>query len=145
MIIREIKEQDFEELQRLYSQLTGTPASEKDEELSQLWETVLDDKNHHIIVAEESGRLIATCVCVIIPNLTKHHRPYAFIENVVTDENYRGQGVGTACLEYAKELAVKENCYKMMLMTGCKKESVYRFYEKSGYNSEDKIAFIQWL
>jgi hypothetical protein len=42
-------------------------------------------------------------------------------------------------------LAEKENCYKMMLMTGCKKESVYRFYEKCGYNSEDKIAFIQWL
>ena len=145
MIIREIKEQDFEGLMRLYSQLTGTPVPEKDEELTQLWQTVLEDKNHHVIVAEKDGQLIATCVCVIIPNLTKHHRPYAFIENVVTDEAYRGQGVGSACLEYAKELAEKENCYKMMLMTGCKKESVYRFYEKAGYNSEDKIAFVRWL
>lgn len=39
----------------------------------------------------------------------------------------------------------KENCYKMMLLTGSKKTETLRFFEKAGYNSSDKTAFIQWL
>jgi len=48
-------------------------------------------------------------------------------------------------LNYAKEIAKMENCYKMMLLTGSKKESTMKFYEGAGYNSSDKTAFIQWL
>ena len=33
----------------------------------------------------------------------------------------------------------------MMLLTGSKKESTLKFYERAGYNSSDKTAFIQWL
>ena len=33
----------------------------------------------------------------------------------------------------------------MMLLTGSKEESTLRFYERAGYNSKDKTAFIQWL
>jgi GNAT superfamily N-acetyltransferase len=82
---------------------------------------------------------------VIIPNLTRSVRPYAFIENVVTHEAYRGRGLAGACLNYAKEIAIRENCYKMMLLTGSKKPETLHFYEKAGYNSSDKTAFIQWL
>ena len=72
-------------------------------------------------------------------------RPYAFIENVVTHSDYRGRGYATACLNYARQIAVENNCYKMMLLTGSKKEETLNFYKKAGYNSEDKTAFIQWL
>lgn len=71
--------------------------------------------------------------------------PYAFIENVITDEKHRKKGLATQCLNFAKEIALKENCYKMMLLTGSKKESTLDFYRKAGYNSEDKTAFIQWI
>lgn len=81
----------------------------------------------------------------VIPNLTRNIRPYAFIENVVTHEKYRKQGLATECLAYAKEIAVKNNCYKMMLLTGSKSEGTLNFYKQAGYNSEDKTAFIQWL
>ena len=57
----------------------------------------------------------------------------------------RGCGYATECLNYAKDIAVKSNCYKMMLLTGSKKETTLRFYEGAGYNSSDKTAFIQWL
>ncbi len=89
--------------------------------------------------------IVSSCVCVIIPNLTRDQRPYAFIENVITDAAYRKKGLATACLNYARDLAVKENCYKLMLLTGAKEESTLRFYEQAGYNRKDKTAFIQWL
>ncbi len=89
--------------------------------------------------------MVSSCVCVIISNLTRGIRPYAFVENVVTHEEYRGKGYATECLNHAKALAEKANCYKMMLLTGSKKESTLKFYEGAGYNSSDKTAFIQWL
>jgi GNAT superfamily N-acetyltransferase len=76
---------------------------------------------------------------------THGQRPYAIIENVITDENHRKCGLATACLDYAKKIAEQHNCYKIMLMTGSKDDSTLRFYQKAGYNAEDKTAFIQWL
>lgn len=144
-MIREITPEDFDGLMRLYTQLHGNPLPEKTPEVLSLWNNILADKNHHIIVAEENGQIASSCVCVIVPNLTHAQRPYALIENVVTDEKHRKKGLATACLDYARALAEKENCYKMMLLTGSKEEATLNFYRKAGYNSSDKTAFIQWL
>lgn len=144
-IIREIKSGDFQQLMELYTHLHEKDIPEKDERVSAVWESILSDKNHHIIVAEAEGKIISSCVCVIIPNLTRNQRPYAFVENVVTHADYRGKGIATACLNYARDIAKKENCYKLMLLTGSKNENTLNFYRRAGYNSEDKTAFIQWL
>lgn len=144
-MIREITANDYEGVMQLYMQLHDNPFPEWSDEMEQLWSNIVNDKKHHIIVAEEDGKIVSSCVCVIIPNLTHNQRPYAFIENVITDEAYRNRGLASACLSYAKELAMRENCYKMMLLTGSKKESTLRFYEQAGYNSNDKTAFIQWI
>ena len=106
---------------------------------------IIQDKDHHLIVNEIDGKIISSCVCVIIPNLTRNVRPYAFVENVVTHADFRGNGYAGECLDYARKIAEKENCYKMMLLTGSKKSETLHFYEKAGYNSTDKTAFIQWL
>ncbi len=144
-IIREIKNDDFPQLMELYTHLHEKEIPEKDARVSAVWESILSDKNHHIIVAEAEGKIISSCVCVIIPNLTRNQRPYAFVENVVTHADYRGKGIATACLNYARDIAKKENCYKLMLLTGSKNENTLNFYRRAGYNSQDKTAFIQWL
>lgn len=144
-MIREINENDFEGLMRLYMQLHGNPFPDRDDKVDEVWQNILKDKNHHIIVAEEDGIIVSSCVCVIIPNLTRGQRPYAFIENVITHEDYRRRGLAAACLKVAGDIARKENCYKMMLLTGAKEEGTLEFYRKCGYNSNDKTAFIRWL
>ena len=145
MIIREIKENELNELLELYTHLHESGVPENSEHLQKTWKTICGDDNHHIIVCENEGRLVSSCVCVIIPNLTRNIRPYAFVENVVTHKDYRGKGCATACLNYAREIAVRENCYKMMLLTGSKSESTLNFYKRAGYNCTDKTAFIRWL
>ena len=129
----------------LYTHLHESGVPENSEHLQKTWKTICDDDNHHIIVCEEDDRLVSSCVCVIIPNLTRNIRPYAFVENVVTHKDYRGKGRATACLDYAKELATAADCYKMMLLTGSKSESTLNFYKRAGYNCADKTAFVQWL
>ncbi|MCM1288395.1 MAG: GNAT family N-acetyltransferase [Clostridium sp.] len=144
-MIREIAKTDLDGLLKLYMQLHDNPMPKKTDALLRIWDNILQDKNHHVIVAEEDGKIVSSCVCVIIPNLTHNQQPYAFVENVITDEAYRKKGLATQCLNFAKEIALRENCYKIMLLTGSKKESTLNFYQKAGYNSQDKTAFIQWI
>ena len=63
-MIREIRDEDFDGLMALYMQLHDNPMPDKTPELSALWRRILEDKDHHIIVAEEDGRIAASCVCV---------------------------------------------------------------------------------
>ena len=145
MEIREVKDSDFDDLMHLYSQLGNNPVPEKSDYVLSVWKKILSDPDYHIVVADVDGAVVSTCACTVVSNLTHSQRPYAFVENVVTDENYRGKGFATACLNYAKEIAIKNNCYKMMLMTGSKNETTLNFYRNAGYNDKDKTAFIQWV
>ena len=144
-MVREAVKEDLDELLNLYLFLHEKNIPENSEHLENTWKTIIEDVNHHIVVKEINGKIVSSCVCVIVPNLTRNIRPYALIENVVTNEGYRGKGYATECLNYAKEIAIKNNCYKMMLLTGTKNENTLAFYKSASYNSDDKIAFIQWL
>ena len=144
-MIREAKREDLAELLELYLYLHEDSIPEMNSHLEKTWEQILEDPNHHLIVNEIDDQIISSCVCVIIPNLTRNVRPYAFVENVVTHADHRGKGYAGECLAYAKQIAEQENCYKMMLLTGSKKPETLHFYEKAGYNSSDKTAFIQWI
>lgn len=144
-MVREIKENELFDLLELYLNLHENSVPKMTEHLKSVWDTIINDNYHHIIVNEQDGKIVSSCVCVIIPNLTRNVRPYAFVENVVTHSDYRGKGYATDCLNYAKEIAKKAECYKMMLLTGSKEDSTLNFYTKAGYNSTDKTAFIQWL
>lgn len=145
MEIREVQEKDLLGLLELYTQLHDNSLPKMNDDLVQSWKYVINDKNHHIIVGTVEEEIVSSCVVVIIPNFTHNQRPYALIENVITDERYRKKGYGTAVINYAKEITLKENCYKIMLLTGSKKDSTLDFYERAGYNKNDKTAFIQWL
>ena len=141
--IREIIQDDLEDLLKLYEQLGPNPFVQVDEHILTVWNNILQNKDYHIIVAEVEGKVVSTCTCVIIPNLTHNQRPYAVVENVVTDQNFRGKGYATSCLDFAKEIAIKNNCYKLMLMTGSKKETTLNFYRNAGYTDKTKTAFDQ--
>ena len=144
-MVREIRKGELKPLLALYAQLHGEVYSDENIRQMAVWQQIMDDRNHHIVVAETDGRIVASCVLVVVPNLTHGIRPYALIENVVTDQQYRRQGWATRCLQFAKEIAMGERCYKIMLMTGSKESGTLGFYEQAGYNRNDKTAFIQWL
>lgn len=144
-MIREANKNDLNALLELYLYLHEDSIPNQDEHLENTWKQIMEDKNLHLIVNEVDGKIVSSCVCVIIPNLTRNVRPYAFVENVVTHADYRKKGYASECLDYARTIAKNENCYKMMLLTGSKKAETLRFYENAGYNSSDKTAFIQWL
>ena len=144
-MVREAEKGELKELLELYLDLHEDSVPPIDDRALSVWQKIMDDDDHHIIVNIQGGRIVSSCVCVIIPNLTRGIRPYAFIENVVTHKDHRGKGYATQCLDFARDIAKRENCYKMMLLTGSKSESTLNFYKRAGYNCTDKTAFIMWL
>lgn len=140
---RYIKQEELQELLALYRQLhADDPELACDQALTSLWEAVLNDPSQHYLVVEEEGRLVASCVLVIVQNLTRGARPYGLIENVVTHSEYRKRGYGSAVLQKALAIAREKNCYKVMLLTSSKEESTFRFYEKAGFIRGKKTGFI---
>lgn len=94
------------------------------------------------LVAEAADRtLVATCLLLVVPNLTRGGRAFAVIENVVTHADHRRLGLGTALLRAALERAWAEDCYKVMIATGRKDEGVLRFYERAGFTRGGKTFF----
>ncbi len=144
-MVREAVREDLCQILELYLYLHEESIPPESEHLTDTWEQIIQDGNHHLIVNEVDGKIVSSCVCVIIPNLTRNVRPYAFIENVVTHSDYRKQGLASACLAYAKQIARENHCYKMMLLTGSKEPGTLEFYRQAGYNSTDKTAFIRWM
>ena len=87
-MVREAKAEDLTEILELYLCLHEETIPEQSEHLANTWKQILEDGNHHLIVNEVDGRIASSCVCVIIPNLTRNVRPYAFVENVVTHTDF---------------------------------------------------------
>jgi len=143
--IREIQAADLNQLLGLYTHLHNNPMPEIDNRIRKLWEKILIDKDHHIVVGIADEKIVSSCVLVVIQNLTYGQKPYALIENVITHEDYRNRGYATQVLDFAKDIAIGNECYKIMLLTGSKQEKTLAFYENAGYNKNDKTAFIQWL
>ena len=49
------------------------------EQLNRTWSTIVQDRNHHIVIKVVDNKIVSSCVCVIIPNLTRNVRPYVII------------------------------------------------------------------
>lgn len=110
--------------------------------VEEVWSEVLANPRIKYFGGFAAGSLVSSCTLTVIPNLTRACRPYGVIENVVTHAVYRGQGWGKAVLAHALSDAWRQNCYKVMLLTGRKDEGTLRFYEQAGFDQHDKQAFV---
>lgn len=140
VITRKAAAEDLPSILALYRQLSIADLLPDAAAAMETWRRILASEFMTVHVGELEGRVVATCVLVIAPNLTRNMRPFALVENVVTAEGLRGQGVGKRVVKAAIEQAWAEGCYKVMLLTGRKDPAVLGFYEACGF-SRGKTAF----
>ena len=141
--VRQIYFSELPKLLRLYKHLKEEdPELIDNESLEKLWSEIYKDPNSYYIVVDINGEIVASCVLTVIRNLTRNACPYGLIENVVTHSSYRNRGYGRRVLKEALKIAWERNCYKVMLLTGSKKEEILRFYENSGFKKGEKTGFI---
>lgn len=127
---------------RLYRQLQPEDPILDDGSVRAVFETIMDSDWLTILVLEKENRICASCYLNVVPNITRSARPYAVIENVITDQALRGQGLGKALLNETLNIAWREGCYKAMLQTGSRKESTHAFYRSCGFSADDKTGYV---
>jgi GNAT superfamily N-acetyltransferase len=142
MEIRELDKYDLADLAVLYSHLHESEESASIEILQDTWDQILATSGLYYFGLFIGDQLVSSCNLSVIPNLTRHCQPYGLIKNVVTHKLFRKQGHGTAILQHALLRAWREDCYKVMLMTGRINEATFRFYERAGFRRGEKEAFV---
>lgn len=65
-MLREANKNDLGEILQLYMYLHEEGVPEDTEHLRSTQENIIDDTNHHLIVCEVDGKIVTSCVCVII-------------------------------------------------------------------------------
>lgn len=148
LFVRRARPSDAEALRDLYHRhLTQVPTEDGEplERWRRLLQEFLEDERYYLLVGEAENRVVASVTLVVVPNLTHGIRPYALIENVVTHGSYRNRGYASALIGRACEIAAEADCYKVMLMTGSKREETLRFYENCGFDGTAKTAFLKKL
>lgn len=141
-VIRHIQPHELSSLLDLYQHLSSNDPIPDEWQLQQVWTQLLSDPKITCWVADYNGTLVASCILVIVPNLTRSARSYALIENVVTHAAYRRQGIGKRLLHHALQFAWNQNCYKVMLLSGYDRKEAHQFYEHVGFRSDRKVGFL---
>ncbi len=138
--IREAKLSDLQDLWPLYRELNpGDEIIDEKAARSRL-ETLEKYPGSVVLIGTVENVAVTSCTLIVIPNLARAGRPYALIENVVTSASNQKKGYGKAILAEAINRAWKQDCYKVMLLTGSKDPGTILFYEKCGF-SQTKIGF----
>ena len=111
------------------------------DQYEKVWEEIEDHANIRYFGAIDDGKVVSTCYAVYIPNLTRGGRGICFIENVVTDKDYRKLGLASRVIDMAILFAKEKHCYKAILQSGAARTEAHRFYENLGFNGGSKKAF----
>ena len=97
---------------------------------------MLGDPNRTLLVAEDRGEFaVGTADVLVVPNLTHDGAPWALVENVVVDPQWRRRGVGRALLRHAVRVADDAGCYKLQLTSSNHRDGAHRFYERLGFTA----------
>jgi glucosamine-phosphate N-acetyltransferase len=89
------------------------------------------NNNHQIYVLVDSSNNIIASGTLLIENKIIHNiSKVAHIEDIVTDNKFRGKGYGKMMIEYLIEKAKEHQVYKIIL--NCSDDNI-KFYEKCGF------------
>ena len=88
-----------------------------------------------MIVAEIDASIVGLLQLTFIPYLTYIGSWRGLIEGVRVLPDFRGQGLGTALIEWAIEAARKRQCRILQLTSDKQRPDALRFYESLGFEA----------
>lgn len=88
---------------------------------------------NHLIVAEESGMIVACYQITYISGLSLSAARRAQIEGVRVAAGQRGQGLGEALIRDAEARARAAGCRLLQFTTNRSRDDAQRFYDRMGF------------
>ncbi len=135
--LRRLTEKDAHAAQELYQQLFENNAVGSAQDFSRL----LGHDGTSVWGAFECEALASMATLHVLPNMTYAARPYAVVENVVTRDSHRGQGIGQKVMRAIIDAAWDAGAYKIMLQTG-RARGAPGFYESLGFDGNEKHGMV---
>ncbi len=119
---------------QLVGQLSASAKAPTQDEL----ETIVNAPGTVLLAGRQSGNLVGmlTLVTFAIPTGVR-----AIIEDVVVDEQYRGQGVAQALTREALVLAEAAGARTVDLTSRPSREAANRLYQKLGFQKRDSNVY----
>ena len=117
----------------------GAQREDSSEPLNSSYRSAFDaidrDPNNALIVAEIDASIVGMMQLTFIPYLTHIGSWRCLIEGVRVHPEYRGQGLGTALIEWAIEAARKRQCRILQLTSDKQRPDALRFYQALGFEA----------
>ena len=123
--------EDFDDIFLLLQQLWPDKELNKDS-LMDVFSRAIDSLNSPYLCAEINGRIIGFCSLVTNNSLSQEGR-FAYINELVVDQQVRGQGIGTALMKTAIDIATKKGCKRIGLDSNFHRKEAHEFYEGMGF------------
>jgi len=145
MIIRNLKIEDFDEVNNLFMQLHNLHAEQRPDiyrkmekpTASKAWDYEASIADHNIMIgAEIDGKIVGFCILQVYKtenkNQIKTQRTFAYVEEIAVDENYRRKGIATALYQEGVKRAKEKGATSLELMVWKFNSDAIRFYQSLG-------------
>ncbi len=136
-VLNSLSPADVEDFARLLPQLSSTPRTL--EEIGQNLQGVLDSPTSRIvIIRDEDGRIQGSATGNLCPIPTGHK---AWVDDVVTDENHRGQGYAGMLTEALHDWFRENGLASANLTSKPSRVAAGSLYDRMGYEQRDTRVY----
>lgn len=97
---------------------------------------------YEIVALEEQGQIQAVMGYRFLSDYVRGRHLY--VDDLVSSEKVRSQGLGAELLKFAEDVALKNNCPSLRLCTGIENERGVKFYDRNGWTKR-AFAFTKSL
>jgi GNAT superfamily N-acetyltransferase len=137
LLIRDVTHRDFDQVFGLLKQLWSYKELDY-EAMKKMFDHNIQSPDHFYIVALYGPQVVGFCSLNVKHNLWQQ----AYLGNVdemVVEENYRGQGIGKLLMQRITEKAKEKNCKCLELESSFHREQAHAFYKELGF---EQRAFL---
>tara|TARA_B110000037_G_scaffold149972_1_gene169201 strand:- start:879 stop:1295 length:417 start_codon:yes stop_codon:yes gene_type:complete len=131
-MIRKLEKKDFIEFINLMNNFRVIGTDIDILKFNELYDNIF--KKNKIFIIEINNKIIATAKLIIEQKFIHNLAKYGYIEDVIVNKKYRGQGYGKKIIKYLVDYCKKNNFYKITLT--CNKKLI-PFYEKNNFEVYD--------
>ena len=146
MIIKKLTQYDEQTASRIRELLIQLSRSGRDRgEIPREWFDELIKSDHHdmFLAIDEDNKILGIATLSII--MGPIARKIAYLEDFVTDESARGQGIGSKLWDAMLDWSREKGCKELVFTSGTGREAAWRFYQNKGAEIYDTNFFRKSL
>lgn len=135
--VRALNRADVAAVAELLAAGSLTPEAEDPNNVEAYWRAAEENRQRlgEVFVAVLDGEVVGVAQVMVFPHLQHTGGRCAELESVHVRADHRSEGIGSALLAAAENLARERGCYRIQLTSRNVRVDAHRFYEANGYGA----------